>query len=178
MVWHGRPLLISALRKVLEEADQADEVLGIADIQVAAIVAVLGASGPRGGLGDGRCHYRSFRPGGCPALLQALPPVLGLERVAWLPDRVRLRFRPPPDTSTDALSTRQLLAGFHRAVAGALDRFNQRRPRRTAPSSWLKTVHHSAEDAAAIHGDCRLRGASPGVVPTRLSGMSVTMDKL
>jgi len=29
-----------------------------------------------------------------PGLLQALPPVLGPERVAWLADRARLRFHP------------------------------------------------------------------------------------
>jgi Nuclease-related domain len=46
MVWHGRHLLVSALRTTLWEADQADEVLGIAEIQVAAIVAVHGASVP------------------------------------------------------------------------------------------------------------------------------------
>jgi hypothetical protein len=28
-----------------------------------------------------------------PDLLQALPPILGPERVAWLADRARLRFR-------------------------------------------------------------------------------------
>jgi hypothetical protein len=50
MVWHGRHLLVSALRKTLWEADQADEVLGIADVQVAAIVAVHGASIPWGAL--------------------------------------------------------------------------------------------------------------------------------
>jgi hypothetical protein len=50
MVWHGRHLLVSALRRTLWEADQADEVLGIADVQVAAIVAVHGASIPWGAL--------------------------------------------------------------------------------------------------------------------------------
>ena len=38
MVWHGHHLLVSALRRVLWAADQADVVLGIADIQVAALV--------------------------------------------------------------------------------------------------------------------------------------------
>jgi Nuclease-related domain len=36
LLWHGRRLLVSALRKVRWETDQADEVLGVADIQVAA----------------------------------------------------------------------------------------------------------------------------------------------
>jgi hypothetical protein len=48
MVWHGHHLLVSALRTTLWETDQADEVLGIADLQVAAIVAVQGASVPWG----------------------------------------------------------------------------------------------------------------------------------
>ena len=34
------------------------------------------------------------KPAATPALLQALPPRLGPERVAWLADRARLRFRP------------------------------------------------------------------------------------
>jgi hypothetical protein len=73
------------------EADQADEVLGIADIQVAAIVVVHGASVPSGGLqADGVAVVPARR---LPDLLQALPPILGPERVAWLADRARLRFR-------------------------------------------------------------------------------------
>ena len=91
MVWHGRHLLVSALRKTLWEADQADEVLGIADIQVAAIVAMHGASVPWGLLhADGITVVPARR---LPDLLQALPPILGPERVAWLADRARLRFR-------------------------------------------------------------------------------------
>jgi hypothetical protein len=90
MVWHGRHLLVSALRKVLWEADQADEVLGVADIMVAAIVAVHGASVPWGRLqADGVTIVPAGR---VPDLLQALPPMLGPERVAWLADRARLRF--------------------------------------------------------------------------------------
>jgi hypothetical protein len=92
MLWHGRHLLISPLRKVRWEADQADEVLGIAHVQVAAIVAVHGASVPWGRLGtDGVTVVPARR---VPGLLRALPPTLGPERVAWLADRARLRFRP------------------------------------------------------------------------------------
>jgi hypothetical protein len=91
MVWHGRHPLISALRRTLWEADQADEVLGIADLQVAAFVAVHGASVPRGVLrAEGVAVVPARR---LPDLLQALPPVLGPERVAWLADRARLRSR-------------------------------------------------------------------------------------
>jgi hypothetical protein len=92
MVWHGRHLLVSALRKVLWQADQADEALGIADLQVAAIVAVHGTSVPWGRLqADGVTIVPARR---VPDLLQALPPTLGPERVAWLADRARLRFHP------------------------------------------------------------------------------------
>jgi hypothetical protein len=92
MVWHGRRLLVSALRRVLWAADQADEVLAIADIQVAAVVAVHGASVPRGlPQADGVTIVPARR---LPDLLQALPPILGPERVAWLADRARLRFHP------------------------------------------------------------------------------------
>jgi Nuclease-related domain len=91
MVWHGRHLLVSALRTTLWEADQADEVLGIPDVYVAAIVAVHGASIPWGLLqADGVTVVPARR---LPDLLQALPPILGPERVAWLADRARLRFR-------------------------------------------------------------------------------------
>jgi hypothetical protein len=91
MVWHGRHLLVSALRKVLWAADQADEVLGVADLQVAAIVAVHGASVPWGCLQADGVTVAPARQ--VPDLLQALPPILGPERVAWLADRARLRFR-------------------------------------------------------------------------------------
>jgi hypothetical protein len=92
LLWHGRHLLVSALRTTLWEADQADEVLGITDITVAAVVAVHGASIPWGALrADGVTVVPARR---LPDLLYALPPVLGPERVAWLADRARLRFRP------------------------------------------------------------------------------------
>jgi Nuclease-related domain len=92
MIWRGRRLLVSALRMTLWEADQADEILGIADLQVPAIVAVHGASVPWGVLrAEGVTVVPARR---LPELLGALPPVLGPERVAWLADRARLRFRP------------------------------------------------------------------------------------
>jgi hypothetical protein len=90
-LWHGRHLLISTLRKVRWEADQADVVLGVAEVQVAAIVAVHGAHVPWGRLqADGVTIAPARR---VPDLLRALPPVLGPEPVAWLADRARLRFR-------------------------------------------------------------------------------------
>jgi Nuclease-related domain len=90
MLWHGRHLLVSTLRKVRWEADQADEVLGVADVHVPAIVAVHGASIPWGWIhADGATVVPAQR---VRELLQALPPILGPERVAWLADRARLRF--------------------------------------------------------------------------------------
>jgi hypothetical protein len=92
MVWHGRHLLVSTLRTTLWKADQADEVLGIADLQVPAIVAVHGASVPGGALRTEGVTVIPARR--LPDLLCALPPVLAPERTAWLADRARLRFRP------------------------------------------------------------------------------------
>jgi Nuclease-related domain len=91
MLWHGHQLLVSTLRKVRWVADQADEVLGIADIQIPAIIAVHGANVPWSQVhSDGATVVPARR---VPELLQALPPILGPERVAWLADRARLRFR-------------------------------------------------------------------------------------
>jgi hypothetical protein len=90
MLWHGRHLLVSALRKVRWEADQADEVLGIADVDVT-IIAVHGASIPWSQIrADGVTVIPARR---VPDLLQASPPIVGPERVAWLADRARIRFR-------------------------------------------------------------------------------------
>ena len=92
MLWHGRHLLVSTLRKTRWEADQVDEAIGIADLQVPGIVAVHGASVPAGRVyTDGVTVVPARR---LPDLLVALPPVLGPERVAWLADRARLRLRP------------------------------------------------------------------------------------
>jgi hypothetical protein len=77
-------------------AEQADEVLGVADITVAAIVALRGASVPWGLLqADGVTVVPARR---VPDLLQALPPMLGPDRVAWLADRTGFGSAPPPDS--------------------------------------------------------------------------------
>jgi nuclease-like protein len=90
LLWHGRHLLLATLRKVRWEADQADEILGVADVQVVAIMAVHGANVPWGQLtADGVIVAPARR---VPDLLQALPAILAPERVAWLADRARLRF--------------------------------------------------------------------------------------
>jgi hypothetical protein len=95
MVWHGRHLLVSALRKVVWQADQADEVLGIADVQVAAIVAVHGAGVPWGLVrAEGVTIVPARR---VPDLLQALPPRLGPERSPGWPTEPGCGSVPPPD---------------------------------------------------------------------------------
>jgi hypothetical protein len=92
LLWHGRHLLTMTFRKVLWEADRADEVLGVAEVDVASVVAVHGAAVPWAGVTiDGVTVAPASR---VPNLLWALPPVFGPERVAWLADRARLRFRP------------------------------------------------------------------------------------
>jgi hypothetical protein len=48
LLWHGRHLLTTTLRASRWEADQADEILGVAEVEVAAIVAVHGATVPWG----------------------------------------------------------------------------------------------------------------------------------
>src|SRR5829696_4802928 len=86
LVWHGRHQLVATLRKVRWAADQADQVLGVADVQILAIMAVHGAKVPWGQLtADGVIVAPARR-------MQALPAILGPERVAWLADRARLRF--------------------------------------------------------------------------------------
>jgi hypothetical protein len=91
LLWHGRHLLTMTLRAARWEADQADEVLGIADVDVASVVAVHGASVPWGQVVvDGVTVVAASR---VPDLLRAFPPIFGPERVAWLTDRARTRFR-------------------------------------------------------------------------------------
>jgi hypothetical protein len=92
LLWHGRHLLTMTLRAARWEADQADEVLGVADVDVAAIVAVHGASVPWSRVVV--CGVTVAPASRVSDLLQALPPILGPERIAWLADRARVRFRP------------------------------------------------------------------------------------
>jgi hypothetical protein len=90
LLWHGRHLLVATLRKLRWAADQADEIIGVADVQVVAIMAVHGAKVPWGRLAADGVIVAPARQ--VPDLLQALPAILGPERVAWLADRARLRF--------------------------------------------------------------------------------------
>ena len=92
LLWGGRQLLSMTLRKVRWEADQTDELLGVADVRVPAIIAVHGARIPLRCLQVDGVTVAPARQ--VPDLLQALPPILGPERVVWLADRARLHFRP------------------------------------------------------------------------------------
>jgi hypothetical protein len=102
MLWHGRHLLVSVLRKVRWQADQADEVLGIAELQVPAVVAVHGASVPWGCLeADGVTIVPARR---VPDLLQALPSILGPSGWPGWPTEPGCGSAPPPDSlHTDML---------------------------------------------------------------------------
>jgi hypothetical protein len=97
------------LRKVLWEADQTDEVLGVADIQVAAVVAVHGTSVPGGYLqADGVTIVPARR---VPGLLQALPPSLGPSGLPGWPTEPGYGSAPPPDSlHGEAPEARLLLA--------------------------------------------------------------------
>jgi hypothetical protein len=106
-LWHGRHLLVCTLRNVLWEADQADEVLGVANITVGAIVAVHSASVPWGRLqADGvtiaparrvptcyaRCH-RSLGPSGRAGGLAGRPSPTAVPRRRLTACTFRLRKR-------------------------------------------------------------------------------------
>ncbi len=92
LLWHGRHLLTKTLRAARWEADQADEVLGVADVDVAAIVVVHGATVPWGRV---TLDEVTVTPASrLLDVLRARPPILTAEQVAWLADRARVRFRP------------------------------------------------------------------------------------
>jgi hypothetical protein len=91
LLWHGRYPLLLTLRAAVWEADQAAQVLGVADIDVAAIMAVHGATVPWGRV---VVSGVTVAPAGrVPDLLRALPSILTPEQVEWFADRARLRFR-------------------------------------------------------------------------------------
>jgi Nuclease-related domain len=90
-LWHGRYPLAPVLRAVDFEADRAARVLVDPDVVVVPIVAVHGAQVPWGKVvTDGVPVVAAKR---LPSMLRQLPAVLGPERVAWLADQARIRFR-------------------------------------------------------------------------------------
>jgi hypothetical protein len=64
----------------------------VTDVDVTPILAIQGATIPWGHLRVDRVTILPARH--VPQLLRTLRPVLDSERVAWLADRARLRFRP------------------------------------------------------------------------------------
>ena len=90
-LWHGRYPLAATLQAVSFEADQAAQVLPDPCVVVLPVVAVHGAQVPWGKVVIQGVPVVSARR--LPSMLRALPAVLGPERVAWLADRARLRFR-------------------------------------------------------------------------------------
>jgi Nuclease-related domain len=90
LLWHGRHPLSLTLHTARWEADQADEVLGVADLDIVPIVAIHGAAVPWGQVvASGVTVAPASR---VPDLLRGLPRVLSAERVTWLADRARIRF--------------------------------------------------------------------------------------
>jgi hypothetical protein len=90
-LWYGRYPLAPALGAVSFEADRAAQVLTDPDVVVVPIVAVHGARVPWGKVViDGVPVVSAKR---LPSMLRQLPVLLGPERVAWLADQARLRFR-------------------------------------------------------------------------------------
>jgi hypothetical protein len=90
-LWHGRYPLASTLRAVSFEADQAALILTDPDMVVVPIMAVHGAQVPWGRVVVNGVPVVAARR--LPSMLRQLPAVLGPERVAWLGDQARLRFR-------------------------------------------------------------------------------------
>ena len=91
-LWHGRYPLAPTLRAVSFEADQAAQVLPDPGVAVVPIVAVHRAQVPWGKVVTDGVPVVSA--GRLPSMLRQLPVVLEPERVAWLADQARLRFRP------------------------------------------------------------------------------------
>ena len=155
MVWHGRHLLVSVLRKVLWEADQADEVLGIAEIVVAGIVAAHGASVPWAACRP--TGSPSSRPGGCPACCRSCRPSLGPSGWPGWPTEPGCGSTPPPDSlHRSALQMRLLLARLTWRLLVRWTAFDEPRPGALLSSNDFRS---SVErDGAAIRCDNRVCG--------------------
>jgi Nuclease-related domain len=91
-LWHGRYPLAAALSATRWEADKVQATLGVADIDVVPIVAVVGTPVP---FGQVSVHgIPVVAAASLPGMLRALPPVLAPERAAWAADQLRARLRP------------------------------------------------------------------------------------
>jgi hypothetical protein len=91
-LWHGRYPLAAALSATRWEADKVQATLGVADIDVVPIVAVVGAAVPWGQVSIHGIPVVAAHT--LPGMLRALPPVLAPERVAWAASQLRARLRP------------------------------------------------------------------------------------
>ena len=118
MVWHGRHLLISSLRKTRWQADQADEVLGIADIQVAAIVAIHGASVPW--VCCRPMGSPSSPPAGCPTYSRHCRRCLGPSGWPGWPTELGCGSTPPPDRLHEHTPQAPIAGALHLRLLGAL----------------------------------------------------------
>jgi hypothetical protein len=91
-LWHGRYPLAAALSATRWEADKVQVTLGVPDIDVVPIVAVVGAPVP---FGQVSIHgIPVVAAATLPGMLRALPPVLAPERAAWAAGQLRARLRP------------------------------------------------------------------------------------
>jgi hypothetical protein len=91
-LWHGRYPLAAALSATRWEADKVQATLGVADIDVVPIVAVVGAPVPFGQVSIHGVPVVAAHS--LPGMLRALPPVLAPERAAWAAATARARLRP------------------------------------------------------------------------------------
>jgi Nuclease-related domain len=91
-LWHGRYPLAAALSATRWEADKVQATLGVADIDVVPVVAVVGAAVPFGQVSvDGVPVVAAVS---LPGMLRSLPPVLAAERAAWAAATALARLRP------------------------------------------------------------------------------------
>jgi hypothetical protein len=91
-LWHGRYPLAAALSATRWEADKVQATLGVSDVDVVPIVAVVGAPVPYGQVSIHGIPVVAAHS--LPGMLRALPPVLAPERVAWAAGQLRARLRP------------------------------------------------------------------------------------
>jgi hypothetical protein len=91
-LWHGRYPLAAALSATRWEADKVQATLGVADIDVVPVVAVVGAPVPFGQVTVNGVPVVAAHS--LPGMLRALPPVLAAERATWAAATARARLRP------------------------------------------------------------------------------------
>ena len=147
LLWHGRHLLVATLRKLRWAADQADEVLGVADVQVVAIMAVHGAKVPWGQLTADGVIVVSRPADAGPAAGPAGDPWPRAGGLAGRPSSAAVPRRRLTATPVSARNAAAFTASPGRLL-DALDAFDQRRPAHCCP----RTIYGSSvERAAKLH---------------------------